>query len=185
MENPPYKDFVDPSWQYVPEMDGTLTLVNVDELAINDISALAEFSPEENVKFELYTANNPTEPQILDLLNLTAIRSSNFDPEIPVRIFIHGWLSLGGAGNVIRDAYFQLGNHSVNYIAVTWNAWKTYWTARENVNIVGPYVADFIDTLVKDLQVPLKSINLIGHSLGAHIAGIGECHIQYLFHTKH
>lgn len=71
-------------------------------------------------------------------------------------------------------AYFDEGKYDVNYIAVVWPAYTlNYASARRRVNIVGPYVADLVDHLVENFRLQLDTVHLIGHSLGAHIAGIG------------
>lgn len=68
--------------------------------------------------------------------------------------------------------YFR--NENVNIIAVDWYPLSQlfYPLARSAVSPVGRYTAKFVDFLVLDIGVSSKSIHLVGHSLGAHIAGV-------------
>lgn len=65
----------------------------------------------------------------------------------------------------------------VNLIAVNWEKSSqtlNYIAARNRVETIGAYVAALIDFMVTNDLVSLSDISLIGFSLGAHIAGIGE-----------
>lgn len=71
----------------------------------------------------------------------------------------------------------MLGKHRVNFIGVNWQKGSTtmnYFAARGRVGAVGEHLANFINFLVDKHKLNIKSITLIGHSLGAHVAGIGE-----------
>lgn len=51
-----------------------------------------------------------------------------------------------------------------------------YFKARSAIFLVGPLLAKFIDFLVSNTDITTSDIYLVGHSLGAHIAGIaGKC----------
>lgn len=75
------------------------------------------------------------------------------------------------------DAYFNKSSHKINFIAVDWrNGSNTYnyYNARNRVNLVAEQVAKFVDFMSKAAWLNIESLQIIGHSLGAHIAGIGE-----------
>lgn len=80
--NPPPEQ-IDSEWTLIPDEDNNLHLINV-------ISALNEPQPRFNVEigviFELYTRDNPDDPQILRPNDLAALASSYFDPSRPTRI---------------------------------------------------------------------------------------------------
>lgn len=80
--NPPPEQ-IDSEWTLIPDEDNNLHLVNV-------ISALNEPQPRFNVEigviFELYTRDNPDDPQILVPDDLASLASSYFDPSRPTRI---------------------------------------------------------------------------------------------------
>lgn len=127
------------------------------------------------VRFELYTRDNIEVPQLLSPDNDTLLQT-NYDPNRPTRMFIHGWNTRGILTPLFCGAYFREGNHNVNLIAVNWRAGSdtvNYSGARRRINQVGPYVAQFIDFLVNRGNLVLNDFVLVGHSLGAHIAGIG------------
>lgn len=68
----------------------------------------------------------------------------------------------------------------MNFIAVNWEAGSNtinYISARRRVNNVGPHVSRFIEFLQSFGQVDLEDIIVIGHSLGAHIAGLAGKHL--------
>lgn len=75
------------------------------------------------------------------------------------------------------NAYFNQSSHKINFIAVNWRKGSNtynYLHARNRVNLVALHVAKFIDFMSKQARFNTKTLTIIGHSLGAHIAGIGE-----------
>lgn len=66
-------------------------------LASKAIEILPKFwiNINEDVTFNLYSLKNPLVPQTLKINDIKSIDESRFDPEIPTRIFIHGYFSLG------------------------------------------------------------------------------------------
>lgn len=135
IENPPPEQ-TDPEWTLIPDDEDNLHLVNV-------ISALNEPQPRFNVEFgvifELYTRNNPHDPQILRPDDLASLASSYFNPSHPTRIVSHGWNSKGDLTNSFSRGYFGQGNRDVNFIAVNWQAGSNtinYISARNRVNVV-------------------------------------------------
>lgn len=126
------------------------------------------------VRFELFTRENQDAPQLLSPNN-DSLLDTNYDPNRPTRMFIHGWNSQGKLTPRFTEAYFKKGNLNVNVIAVNWRDLSDddYVGARRRIDAVGSYVAQFIDYLVNRGNLKLKDFVLIGHSLGAHAAGIG------------
>ncbi|XP_057593311.1 pancreatic lipase-related protein 3 isoform X2 [Hippopotamus amphibius kiboko] len=60
----------------------------------------------------------------------------------------------------------------VNCVNVDWiNGSQHYIVAVNNFRVVGAEVAYFIDVLVKKIGYSASKVHLIGHSLGAHVAG--------------
>lgn len=81
---------------------------------------------------------------------------------------------------LIWIAYFADGRNDVNFIAVNWQAGSStinYIAARRRVNLVGPVVARFVDFLVRYGRMDPENLIVIGHSLGAHIAGLTGKHV--------
>lgn len=74
----------------------------------------------------------------------------------------------------LRNAYHQHTN-AFNVIVVDWSAGaKTinYVTARKRVPLVGQFVARFIDFMHIFGGLQLNTTSIVGHSLGAHVAGL-------------
>ncbi|XP_058819802.1 inactive pancreatic lipase-related protein 1-like [Topomyia yanbarensis] len=132
------------------------------------------FKPYKQVKFYLYTPKNPTTPQRLKFNHQNTVEHSNFDSSLPTRFIIHGYLSDGNADiNIkIRSQYLKRGDFNV--IVVDWGAGSkhAYPVVRSRVKSVGKVISKMIDTLVRVVQLSLNNFSLIGHSLGAHIAGV-------------
>lgn len=154
---------------------------NFEKIALSDLpnetTIDSDFVIERDVRFELFTPENPTEPQVLVLDNYATVKTSNFNWWRPTRILIHGWYSEGLLTPRFADAYFTRKNYNVNFIAVNWQKGSdiyNYLTARGRVNEMGEYVARFVDFMSSKAWLKIESLTIVGHSLGAHIAGIGE-----------
>lgn len=77
---------------------------------------------------------------------------------------------------LFRNAYFNQSSHKVNFIAVNWQKGSdvyNYMTARNRVQSVAEHVANFVDFMSKKAWLRIESLTIVGHSLGAHVAGIG------------
>lgn len=75
------------------------------------------------------------------------------------------------------EAYLIKGKHKVNFIAVNWQKGSStinYFAARGRVKPVAMHLAELINFLVNKHELNLSRVTLVGHSLGAHVAGIGE-----------
>lgn len=130
------------------------------------------FVVENDVQIDLYTLKNPTEPQILVINDTNSIKESNFNPEVPTRIFIHGFQSEGELRDSLTDgnyknelnesikvyfyrfsflAYFIKGKKNINLIGVNWEkASRTfnYVAASGYVKQIGARAAEFVDFMV-------------------------------------
>lgn len=63
-------------------------------------------------------------------------------------------------------------------INVDWPANRIYILARLAVKPIALVVAKFLDFLIDDLGVKKNTIHVLGHSLGAHIAGIAGDNVK-------
>ena len=123
--------------------------------------------------------------------------SSGFDPSKPTKILIHGFRGkhYGSFPKNVKNAYLETkSKHDYNVIVLDWKALAlpvpesffrgtSYPGAVKNVKIVADGLAAFIVWLEKDFDVNLDQVHLIGHSLGAHVAGnAGHTVIQRLGH---
>jgi len=135
----------------------------------------------QDVQFQLYTRSNPTTAQILGLYDSSSIKNSNFKNSRETRYIIHGFQNSGKSDvNIkIRDAYLQKGDFNV--IVVDWSKGANtlnYNEARNRIDSIAATVAEFIEILSQDVGQKVGAIQLIGHSLGAHTAGLTAKYVQ-------
>ncbi|XP_014275645.1 pancreatic triacylglycerol lipase [Halyomorpha halys] len=125
------------------------------------------------VLFYLYTKEEPNERQQLILNDVDVFQSSFFNPDNPTKIIIHGFLdcSTNPMAQTIKNSLLE--QEDVNVILVDWGkiakGLDYIKIAMETVDI-GAFVARFMEFLVEN-GAQLDDFHLIGHSLGAHIAG--------------
>ncbi|XP_055694321.1 phospholipase A1 VesT1.02-like [Lutzomyia longipalpis] len=158
-------------WALVPDSEGKFHIVNVQE-ALNE-EPDTFYNPETDITYLLFTASNPTNGQTVIRNNAASLAASNFNPSHPTRILIHGWNGNANAGSntIVRNAYMQRGNFNV--FVVDWGAGanSNYVTSRNRVGPTGTVVGNFIHFLVNSGGANRAHISVIGHSLGAHVAG--------------
>ncbi|KAJ8942722.1 hypothetical protein NQ318_017021, partial [Aromia moschata] len=68
-------------------------------------------------------------------------------------------------------SYLETGDYNV--IGMDWSALCEfeYLSATRGVRIAGRYLGEFLNWL-EQMGVPLETIHIIGHSMGAHVAGV-------------
>ncbi|CAG9838755.1 unnamed protein product [Diabrotica balteata] len=130
-----------------------------------------------SVQFILYTRDNP--PANLKVGDENKFKNSGFNKTNPTKIIIHGFTSS------IRDimfmklkkAYLEAGEHNV--IGMDWSVLCDfeYISAMHGVREAGQYLGEFIKWL-QFVGVSLEDIHLVGHSMGAHVAGVGAGKIK-------
>ncbi|KAH8383586.1 hypothetical protein KR009_009363 [Drosophila setifemur] len=162
---------------YVPQITGDLKWVTKYEGERQLEYYEAEESLEgrlstNTVKFYLYTLKNPSTGQQITA-SKASIDASNFNPNNPTRFTIHGWNSnyKDGVNTKIADAWFQYGDY--NMIAVDWSRGRSleYATSVAGAAGAGKKVAALADFLVEQYGMSLDTLEVVGFSLGAHVAG--------------
>ncbi|KAI4504108.1 hypothetical protein M0802_000579 [Mischocyttarus mexicanus] len=125
------------------------------------------------VFFYLYTKNNYKNPDGITINDQESLKKSDINFKRPTRFITHGWINSRNskACTLIRDAY--LNHDDYNIIVIDWSriSVREYIWACTRVKMVGQYVATMIDFLEKE-GMDLSTTTLIGHSLGAHVAGL-------------
>lgn len=140
------------------------------------------FQQPENIPIEddvtFWCLNRDTRKIYQTGLNDTDIKQK-IDVNKPVVFIIHGWLD-NFSRNWMQDMMSEYIEHQdVNVCGVDWARLAVYEyriAAQENVLEVGWYLAIFI-LFLEDLGVDLNNVSLVGHSLGAHVAGITGDHL--------
>ena len=89
------------------------------------------------------------------------------------------WLT--GAAPRLPDPPAFLATSDVNFVLVNWTSIDTifYPSARNHVPRIAQRVAYLLDFLRVVYGVPLSSVHVVGHSLGAHIAGQAGSKVQW------
>lgn len=104
--------------------------------------------------------------------DVSTIAKSAFVAGKTTVFIIHGWKNDQGSEfrTKVKDAV--LGSFDVNLFEVDWNsvAQGSYASAQAAVSPVGKIVAGFI-SLLKGKGLNVGNVKLVGHSLGAHVAG--------------
>lgn len=118
------------------------------------------------VIYWLYTHNKPNTPtNIYDF--------SKIDTRYPIMVLIHGYVGYRDVDYIqtMKNAYVK--TMPSNVIVVDWGKYANglYTSAYCNVPIVARNVADFIKRMSAETKVPLKKLHIVGHSLGAQVAG--------------
>ncbi|XP_006880219.1 PREDICTED: pancreatic lipase-related protein 3 [Elephantulus edwardii] len=128
-------------------------------------------SPEEiNTRFLLYTIHNRNTYQEISAVNYSTIRASYFGTNKRTHINIPGFNSHGEWQRNMCNTLLQV--EDVNCINLDWfNGSLNYFSAVNNFRVVAAEVAYFINTLKTEFGYPPSKVHLIGHSLGAHLAG--------------
>lgn len=143
----------------------------------NSLIALPSDPETIGTKFVLHTSDNALQKEILDTDNNASIINSRFDPLLKVKFIIHGFTQNGQTAWVNEMARELLRKEKLNVIVVDWGPGSSalnlnlYYAAAGNTRLVGAQVADMIDVLNRKFHVALRRFHIIGHSLGAHVAG--------------
>ncbi|XP_050547261.1 lipase member H-B-like isoform X1 [Daktulosphaira vitifoliae] len=96
-------------------------------------------------------------------------------PDLPLKVVVHGWLDSGtdeDGASYVKTAYVDVGGFNV--ITVDWGRLAstiTYPLTASFSKDVGAIIARMLEKLVSFEIINVDNIHLIGHSLGAHIAG--------------
>ncbi|XP_055916670.1 phospholipase A1 VesT1.02-like [Eupeodes corollae] len=175
------KNFVDDDdepedgW-FVPQSDGSLKWMTEEEaqLEIRALTMSRKKSKEAKVQFYLYTPAIPEDPQEFFIGDLDSLVWAGFNPGYETRIIIHGWQNnfKSDVNTEIRDALLSVGNYNV--ICVDWSDKAdsyNYMSAKKAIPEIGQRIAYLIEFLRDEGLMRSKDLKVIGHSLGAHVAG--------------
>ncbi|XP_023228761.1 pancreatic triacylglycerol lipase-like [Centruroides sculpturatus] len=127
-----------------------------------------------NTLFKLYTNTHPREHFYLSVDQKEKFLSSPFNPEFPTKFIIHGYIDselFGPWQTALKDE--MLLKERCNVIIVDWSGGNQlpYTQATSNTRVVGAEIALLVETLEEVVGLKRSDVHIIGHSLGAHIAG--------------
>lgn len=161
------------TWTYFPDGNGSLQMAYLTkEPTKKPISRITKQDLRKMVSFQLYRQHSQREPKQITY-NTHYDSIADFNPKINVKFIIHGWKSNSNTEAIlnIKNAYLSTGDFNiftVNWEEIAKNNY--YFSSAEQTKDVGGAIAEMIDELV-NRGSDLSRIHIIGHSLGAHIAG--------------
>lgn len=132
----------------------------------------------------LYTARNKNGIE-LDAKHVKSLQKTTYNRHVRTIFIIHGYQSdINDPNGVIikvKNAYLENGNY--NIIGVGWKKYARkliYKGVHGHIKKVARKLMNYIKEIVDDpsIDVTVRNITLIGHSLGAHIAGLVAKHIK-------
>ncbi|KAK7503999.1 hypothetical protein BaRGS_00004731 [Batillaria attramentaria] len=127
-----------------------------------------------STSFHLFTRRNRHNGQVLSTrYRGVSVRGSLLDARRPVKIIIHGFLQNYRSPWIVELTQALLQRDDVNVISVNWAAGSgfPYTQAAANTRVVGAEVARLITLLGQRKAISARNVHIIGHSLGAHVAG--------------
>ncbi|XP_034097571.1 phospholipase A1 [Drosophila albomicans] len=124
--------------------------------------------------FYLFRRSSPDCGRQLDFSNKRRWRRAGFNSSLPTRIIIHGWMSQsrGSFNRDVKNAYLKRGDFNV--IVVDWSASSAninYFSVVKLIEEFGAQLVQFTRELNRRFGASYDDMYLIGHSLGAQIAG--------------
>uniref|UniRef100_A0A8C6NAR3 Triacylglycerol lipase n=1 Tax=Melopsittacus undulatus TaxID=13146 RepID=A0A8C6NAR3_MELUD len=130
------------------------------------------WSPDKiDTRFLLFTRENPDSYQRISADS--SIGFSNFKTSRLTRFIVHGFIDKGEENWLLDMCKRLLTVEDVNCISVDWKKGSRcmYTQASNNVRVVGAEIAYFVNTLKDTYGYSPANVHIIGHSLGAHVAG--------------
>lgn len=104
----------------------------------NSFSGKIFFEIEKDVFFKLYDRNNPENFTILNHKHyLESSPAESFEPKLPTRICIHGYLATEAYIDRFRKAYLNVGDF--NFISVDWSRGAfnpNYYVSKDRIKYV-------------------------------------------------
>ncbi|XP_071118191.1 pancreatic lipase-related protein 2-like [Haliotis cracherodii] len=133
-------------------------------------------SPQEiKTSFLLYTRANPTsdKEETLSVSDPASFSKSHYDPTHPTKFIVHGFTHNGHKQWIQNMKTELLKNAEMNVIIVDWGigAALPYGQASANTRLVGAQVGQLMNYILNNTNSESVHFHIIGHSLGAHVAG--------------
>ncbi|KAH7940000.1 hypothetical protein HPB52_020208 [Rhipicephalus sanguineus] len=128
-----------------------------------------------STRFLLFTKRNPNEPELLSADGMIGpVEDSFFNGSLKTKVIVHGFIDSQEVGkwmNTMKDEFLKHDDYNV--IVVDWSRGNgpPYTRATANTRVVGAELALLISTLQNATDASPADFHIIGHSLGAQIAG--------------
>ncbi|XP_057322618.1 pancreatic lipase-related protein 2-like [Microplitis mediator] len=146
----------------------------IEPQAVDDVNCIID-----NIHFFLSTRSlGPYLQKVTVSKNYNNLASSDFDPNKPTKVIIHGYKSEPWKPHFVtmRDRYLSVGDYNIFFVDWRVLADRFYLSAVANARVVGVFLARFIVAMKLE---GAENIHLIGHSLGAQIAAVAADYLSY------
>jgi len=139
------------------------------------------FDAVQDVVFILHTRNYPT-GQIVNIDDMSTVRSSYFSSSRRTKVLIHGMFGdrYNPTNTLIYPAYLQAGDFNV--FVVDWGLGASTDVIVNGI-AAGVAIARFLDNLNNDGLLNFNDLTLVGHSMGAHVAGFAAKNVSGRINT--
>ncbi|KAL0808971.1 hypothetical protein ABMA28_012628 [Loxostege sticticalis] len=142
---------------------------------LSDVEAVNSFDPDRQIVYHLFTRANPSVSQPLLMGSEGLLGLTNYNSRRRTIVLLHGWRVGADAAMNTQLVPAFLSAEDVNVIVVDWSAGAgsiNYATAVANTLTAGEGIARFINWLNRATGAVPAHYHIVGHSLGAHQAGI-------------
>ncbi|KAH3697159.1 hypothetical protein DPMN_084648, partial [Dreissena polymorpha] len=140
----------------------------------NNTEGVLPQSPEEiQTTFRLFTSTCSPVPRVLHQNYTNSMSACDFNPSVPMKVIIHGFLQHGQVDWIGEMTRALMAKEPMSVITVDWGtgAGFPYSRAAANTRVVGSQLGALLKALHEKLGLHMDNVHIIGHSLGAHIAG--------------
>ncbi|KAG8192465.1 hypothetical protein JTE90_017995 [Oedothorax gibbosus] len=139
------------------------------------LSLLPDDREKIDTKFMLYTREYPTTPMNFSNIysSIDNLPRSGFNPQLNTKFIVPGYISKVSPHwkMPLKDSLLLFEPCNVFYVDWSGGDGPLYEQAVANTRVVGAEIALFIKHLQNQTGIKPESVHIVGHSLGAHIAG--------------
>ncbi|XP_031558817.1 uncharacterized protein LOC116295201 [Actinia tenebrosa] len=152
---------------------------------LRTVEGFSLFSQSET-DFYLFTPRGTNDGERISANSLHSIRTTTFDPNLRLAVIVHGYWQnrfIPWIGEMRREL---MKREEMNVIVVDWEARASmeYLDAARNTRVVGRQLANFVKELHYQFRFNSTKVHVIGHGLGAHVAGFAGAFLRMRNHTR-
>ncbi|XP_060081751.1 pancreatic triacylglycerol lipase-like [Ylistrum balloti] len=135
-----------------------------------------------DTRFLLYTRGNRNTVHYLNPNDVNSITNSPFSGTRQTKFVTHGFLENGQVVwlHDIKNEFLKAGDYNVIIVGWGGGSGLPYTQATSNTRVVGAEIARMIHLLQQHRRAHPSDMHVIGHSLGAHVAGYAGARTQNL-----
>jgi len=133
-------------------------------------------------KFTVFTRDTSHEGHDITVGYATGLKQSGFSAERDTKFIVHGFIDNGGTDWMAEMKNELLVQGDYNVVLVDWGSGSLnlYGQATANTRVVGAMLAQIINFMTETLDARPEDMHVIGHSLGAHVAGYAGERLKHL-----